>query len=86
MHVDMGPDPLPQESEKDRKRGITSTVHVNHLPVMENESVIIQFTIEYIANINDKVPIFRKCFNQRPIEVSWLAPSPSLMTSITLVV
>lgn len=40
MHVDMGPDPLPQESEKDRKRGITSTVHVNHLPVMENESDI----------------------------------------------
>jgi len=72
MHVDMGPDSFPQESEKDRKRGITSTVHVNHLPVMENESVIFQLTI-CIANINDKVPIFRKCFNQRPIEFSWLA-------------
>ena len=56
-------DPLPQEREKDRKRGITSTVHVNHLPVMENESVIIQLTIKCIANINDKVPI----------EFSWVA-------------
>ena len=53
MHVDMGPDPLPQEREKDRKRGITSTVHVNHLPFMENESMIIQLTIKCIANIND---------------------------------
>ena len=25
MHVDMGPDPLPQEREKDRKKGIMST-------------------------------------------------------------
>ena len=58
MHVDMGPDPLHQEREKDRERGITSTVHVNHLPVMENESVIIQLTIKCIANINDKVLIF----------------------------
>ena len=58
MHVVIGPDPLPQEREKDRKRGITSTVHVNHLPVMENESVIIQLTIKCIANINDKNPIF----------------------------
>ena len=53
----MGPDPLPQEREKDRERGITSTVHVNHLPVMENEGVIIQLTL-CIANINDKAPIF----------------------------
>ena len=53
----MGPDPLPQEREKDRERGIMSTVHVNHLPVMENETVIIQLTI-CIANINDKARPF----------------------------
>ena len=53
----MGPDHFPQEREKDRERGITSTVHVNHLPVMENESVIIQLTIS-IANINDEARSF----------------------------
>ena len=55
----MGPDPLPQEREKDRERGIMSTVHVNHLPVMENETVIIQLTI-CIASINDKARPFEK--------------------------
>ena len=53
----MDPDPLPQEREKERKKK-GSCLHVNHLPSMENESVIIQLTIKCIANINDKVPIF----------------------------
>ena len=57
----MGPDPLPQEREKDRERGIMSTVHVNHLPVMENETVIIQLTI-CIANISMIRPDLLKMF------------------------
>ena len=63
--------PSPNKERKTERKG--SCLHVNHLPFMENESVIIQLTIKCIANINDKVPIFWKCFNQRPIQFSWLA-------------
>ena len=64
--------PSPKKERKTERKG--SCLHVNHLPFMKNESVIIQLnTIKCIANINDKVLIFWKCFNQRPIEFSWLA-------------
>ena len=48
--------PSPKKERKTERKG--SCLHVNHLPFMENESVIIQLTIKCIANINDKVPIF----------------------------
>ena len=63
-----------KKRKKERKKrqhgkwGLGSRIHVNHLPVMENKSVII-----CTANIKDEVPLLWKCFNPRPIEFSWLA-------------